>query len=178
MIWDSFCYIVYTYLIQIYTSQNMCLGTFLINDFFDELKQQFFTSLVIYKSVGLDKIFVKIQDSYFWSRKLMCPTRLLNPLYIRFHARNRYLKPNWFCTMDSKKVWSRIWIFPWNISFRLARLFSNHKNVGGRTKNSEGLSPHYLIFFSKQPFSVLKFGYSEKATKFEKIFHLKFDITE
>ena len=26
-------------------------------------------------------------------------------------------------------------------------------------------------------FSV-KFGYSEKATKFEKIFHLKFDVTE
>ena len=26
--------------------------------------------------------------------------------------------------------------------------------------------------------SVLKFGYSEKATKFEKIFHLKFDVTE
>ena len=25
---------------------------------------------------------------------------------------------------------------------------------------------------------VLKFGYSEKATKFEKIFHLKFDVTE
>ena len=24
----------------------------------------------------------------------------------------------------------------------------------------------------------LKFGYSEKATKFEKIFHLKFDVTE
>ena len=23
-----------------------------------------------------------------------------------------------------------------------------------------------------------KFGYSEKATKFEKIFHLKFDVTE
>ena len=26
--------------------------------------------------------------------------------------------------------------------------------------------------------SVLKFGYSEKATKFEKIFHLKFDATQ
>ena len=25
---------------------------------------------------------------------------------------------------------------------------------------------------------LLKFGYSEKATKFEKIFHLKFDLTE
>ena len=25
---------------------------------------------------------------------------------------------------------------------------------------------------------LLKFGYSEKATKFEKIFHLKFDVTE
>ena len=24
----------------------------------------------------------------------------------------------------------------------------------------------------------VKFGYSEKATKFEKIFHLKFDVTE
>ena len=32
---------------------------------------------------------------------------------------------------------------------------------------------HYLILL----FSI-KFGYSEKATKFEKIFHLKFDITE
>ena len=26
--------------------------------------------------------------------------------------------------------------------------------------------------------NLIKFGYSEKATKFEKIFHLKFDITE
>ena len=26
--------------------------------------------------------------------------------------------------------------------------------------------------------SLLKFGYSEKATKFEKIFHVKFDVTE
>ena len=25
---------------------------------------------------------------------------------------------------------------------------------------------------------LVKFGYSEKATKFEKIFHLKFDVTE
>ena len=24
----------------------------------------------------------------------------------------------------------------------------------------------------------IKFGYSEKATKFEKIFHLKFDVTD
>ena len=27
-------------------------------------------------------------------------------------------------------------------------------------------------------FHLLKFGYSEKATKFEKIFHLKFDATQ
>ena len=27
-------------------------------------------------------------------------------------------------------------------------------------------------------FYILKFGYSEKATQFEKMFHLKFDITE
>ena len=26
--------------------------------------------------------------------------------------------------------------------------------------------------------TILKFGHSEKATKFEKIFHLKFDVTE
>ena len=26
--------------------------------------------------------------------------------------------------------------------------------------------------------TLIKFGYSEKATKFEKIFHLKFDVTE
>jgi hypothetical protein len=26
--------------------------------------------------------------------------------------------------------------------------------------------------------SLVKLGYSEKATKFEKIFHLKFDLTE
>ena len=31
-----------------------------------------------------------------------------------------------------------------------------------------------LVIFDKQ----LKFGYSEKATQFEKIFHLKFDVTE
>ena len=28
------------------------------------------------------------------------------------------------------------------------------------------------------PSSVVKFGYSEKATKFEKIFHVKFDATK
>ena len=27
-------------------------------------------------------------------------------------------------------------------------------------------------------FMFIKFGYSEKATKFEKIFHLKFDVNE
>ena len=31
-----------------------------------------------------------------------------------------------------------------------------------------------LVFCQKK----LKFEYSEKATKFEKIFHLKFDVTE
>ena len=31
-------------------------------------------------------------------------------------------------------------------------------------------------YFQKK--SLVKFGYSEKATKFEKIFHLKFDVTE
>ena len=32
-----------------------------------------------------------------------------------------------------------------------------------------------FLFESKQPeFYFVKFGYSEKATKFEKIFHLKF----
>ena len=31
-----------------------------------------------------------------------------------------------------------------------------------------------LVMFDKQ----LKFGYSEKATQFEKIFHFKFDVTE
>ena len=43
----------------------MYLGTFLINDLFDEVKQQLLTSLVTYKRVGLDKIFVKIQVLYF-----------------------------------------------------------------------------------------------------------------
>ena len=28
------------------------------------------------------------------------------------------------------------------------------------------------------PVALLKFGYSEKATKFEKIFHLKFDASQ
>ena len=32
-----------------------------------------------------------------------------------------------------------------------------------------------IFFFN---FFFLKFGYSEKATKFEKIFHLKFDATQ
>ena len=35
---------------------------------------------------------------------------------------------------------------------------------------------HYYDFIRHQ--WNVKFGYSEKATKFEKIFHLKFDITE
>ena len=34
------------------------------------------------------------------------------------------------------------------------------------------------LYATKWDKSVLKFGYSEKATKFEKIFHLKFDVTE
>ena len=32
--------------------------------------------------------------------------------------------------------------------------------------------------FAQSSSLLLKLGYSEKATKFEKIFHLKFDITE
>ena len=39
-----------------------------------------------------------------------------------------------------------------------------------------------IQFLSMIPFRniiiLIKFGYAEKATKFEKIFHLKFDITE
>ena len=34
------------------------------------------------------------------------------------------------------------------------------------------------IYTEKNPILKPKFGYSEKATKFEKIFHLKFDVTE
>ena len=36
------------------------------------------------------------------------------------------------------------------------------------------INNNYLGFFLES----LKFGYSEKATKFEKIFHLKFDATQ
>ena len=35
----------------------------------------------------------------------------------------------------------------------------------------------FWVFFPDKSFK-LKFGYSEKATKFEKIFHLKFDATQ
>ena len=35
-----------------------------------------------------------------------------------------------------------------------------------------------LIAYPHFNFAFVKFGYSEKATKFEKIFHLKFDTTQ
>ena len=35
-----------------------------------------------------------------------------------------------------------------------------------------------ILYFLKFFRFILKFGYSEKATKFEKIFHIKFDFTE
>ena len=35
-----------------------------------------------------------------------------------------------------------------------------------------------VISFSGYLFGNIKFGYSEQATKFEKIFHLKFDATQ
>jgi hypothetical protein len=35
-----------------------------------------------------------------------------------------------------------------------------------------------LHFFFYDTLEFLKFGYSEKATKLEKIFHVKFDVTE
>ena len=44
-----------------------------------------------------------------------------------------------------------------------------YSHVPARTLSRSGLKSRVLK---------LKFGYSEKATKFEKIFHLKFDITE
>ena len=40
------------------------------------------------------------------------------------------------------------------------------------------LEPVYCKKQQKKVPDQLKFGYSEKATKFEKIFHLKFDVTE
>ena len=39
----------------------------------------------------------------------------------------------------------------------------------------------YMNFKTKpglKEVQIVKFGYSEKATKFEKIFHIKFDVTE
>ena len=43
-------------------------------------------------------------------------------------------------------------------------------------KEQDVKNPNQIIFVS--PTYLVKFGYSEKATKFEKIFHLKFDVTE
>ena len=38
---------------------------------------------------------------------------------------------------------------------------------------------YFLVELGMNPrIHLVKYGYSEKSTKFEKIFHLKFDITE
>ena len=37
---------------------------------------------------------------------------------------------------------------------------------------------HKHLLHSVFTMTLIKFGYSEKATKFEKIFHLKFDATQ
>ena len=40
------------------------------------------------------------------------------------------------------------------------------------------INSHHIFTKLQVRIILLKFGYSEKATKFEKIFHLKFDVTE
>ena len=48
-----------------------------------------------------------------------------------------------------------------------------------RLTNSEMQIINFDILYRQNKFyPILKFGYSEKATKFEKIFHLKFDSTQ
>ena len=37
---------------------------------------------------------------------------------------------------------------------------------------------HFVAIFHEASLFFIKFGYSEKATKFEKIFHLRFDATQ
>ena len=36
----------------------------------------------------------------------------------------------------------------------------------------------FVLIYQNLGCKLLKFGYSEKATQFEKIFHVKFDVTE
>ena len=54
-----------------------------------------------------------------------------------------------------------------------------------RSTESQSNQPNLEVFGNRSSalvaevkVSFLKFGYFEKATKFEKIFHLKFDLTE
>ena len=57
---------------------------------------------------------------------------------------------------------------------------------GGQPDSSENSSDcvkswsldHSYLSQAVEKVIVLKFGYSEKATKFEKIFHIKFDATQ
>ena len=54
----------------------------------------------------------------------------------------------------------------------IATIFTKRKKNNKHEKN-----PHVLRMKEKNGI-LLKFGHSEKDTKFEKIFHLKFDVTQ
>ena len=49
---------------------------------------------------------------------------------------------------------------------------------GGRKKGEGVIAISQILAGIEAKPSYLKFGFSDKATKFEKIFHLKFDVTE
>ena len=55
---------------------------------------------------------------------------------------------------------------------------SNLKLLGTIDQKIMWRSQNMLTLVLDKITQTLKFGYSEKAKKFEKIFHLKFDVTE
>ena len=76
-----------------------------------------------------------------------------------------------------KTIIIRLWLFSFHHGqTKLLDYWLDNKLQRSFTFYPNNIS-HAFLDYTYLLFSV-KFGYSEKATKFEKIFHIKFDITE
>ena len=95
-----------------------------------------------------------------------------------FHLRNIFEKIRRFVFGKFVKTYRELdnrYTFALSYPYSFSRVKAIEQRLA--TKKPECVKVEPFAESSVSTF-VVKFGYSEKASKFEKIFHLKFDITE